>query len=253
MTDVDPNHPRAESLQIREKIAAGFKKGLVTPEGLSAHGRGEAFDYMLGERTTKPAREAITAASAMILASKNPIISVNGNVAALVAKEIAEMADETGINVEVNLFHRSKKRRNKIAKHLLEKGVKKVLGNEEKFFSEIPEIKSHRRVVDERGIKSADTVIVPLEDGDRTEALVDAGKKVITIDLNPLSRTAQAADITIVDNVVRALPELTDRIKKLSKKDEAELEDVLKEFNNKRNLNSMTGKMVKHLKKSTSK
>jgi 4-phosphopantoate--beta-alanine ligase len=51
-------------------------------------------------------------------------------------------------------------------------------------------------------------VVVPLEDGDRTLALKKAGKKVITFDLNPLSRTAQTADITIVDNVVRGIREL---------------------------------------------
>ena len=31
----------------------------------------------------------------------------------------------------------------------------------------------------------ADTVLVPLEDGDRTEALVKMGKTVVAIDLNP--------------------------------------------------------------------
>lgn len=49
-------------------------------------------------------------------------------------------------------------------------------------------------------------VLVPLEDGDRTEALRRMGKTVIAIDLNPLSRTSRAANITIVDNVIRAVP-----------------------------------------------
>ena len=39
----------------------------------------------------------------------------------------------------------------------------------------------------------------------RVHALKNAGKTVITFDLNPLSRTAQTADITIVDNVVRGM------------------------------------------------
>jgi 4-phosphopantoate--beta-alanine ligase len=34
------------------------------------------------------------------------------------------------------------------------------------------------------------------------------GKTVITVDLNPLSRTAKAADVTIVDELTRALPQL---------------------------------------------
>jgi 4-phosphopantoate--beta-alanine ligase len=35
------------------------------------------------------------------------------------------------------------------------------------------------------------------------------GKKVIAIDLNPLSRTARAATLTIVDDVTRAIPAIT--------------------------------------------
>lgn len=52
---------------------------------------------------------------------------------------------------------------------------------------------------------------MPLEDGDRTEALVRMGKRVVTIDLNPLSRTAVAAHVTIVDNLVRAMPALVEQ------------------------------------------
>jgi 4-phosphopantoate--beta-alanine ligase len=33
-------------------------------------------------------------------------------------------------------------------------------------------------------------------------------KTVIAIDLNPLSRTAKTASITIVDNVIRAIPNI---------------------------------------------
>ena len=41
-------------------------------------------------------------------------------------------------------------------------------------------------------------------------ALRKAGKTVITFDLNPLSRTAHTANITIVDNVIRAIDLLID-------------------------------------------
>ena len=34
------------------------------------------------------------------------------------------------------------------------------------------------------------SILVPLEDGDRCEALVNMGKTVVVIDLNPLSRSA---------------------------------------------------------------
>ena len=54
-------------------------------------------------------------------------------------------------------------------------------------------------------IEAADAVLVPLEDGDRCEALVDLGKQVLVIDLNPLSRTARMAHVTIVDEVSRAM------------------------------------------------
>jgi 4-phosphopantoate--beta-alanine ligase len=57
--------------------------------------------------------------------------------------------------------------------------------------------------------------LVPLEDGDRTEALIKMNKTVIAIDLNPLSRTSRAANITIVDNVVRAMPALVEAARKL--------------------------------------
>ena len=49
---------------------------------------------------------------------------------------------------------------------------------------------------------------MPLEDGDRCEALVALGKQVLVIDLNPLSRTSRMAHVTIVDEVSRAMTEL---------------------------------------------
>jgi 4-phosphopantoate--beta-alanine ligase len=39
---------------------------------------------------------------------------------------------------------------------------------------------------------------------------VKNGKQVITIDLNPLSRTARTAQITMVDNLTRCLPLLVE-------------------------------------------
>ena len=54
------------------------------------------------------------------------------------------------------------------------------------------------------GIGDADSVLVPLEDGDRCEALIKSSKEVLVIDLNPLSRTARMATVTVVDEVSRA-------------------------------------------------
>ena len=80
----------------------------------------------------------------------------------------------------------------------------------------IPHLDHNRRFCNEDGILKADVVFVPLEDGDRCKALEKMGKKVITIDLNPLSRTSKTATITIVDNITRALPLLIKTIKKYS-------------------------------------
>ena len=68
-------------------------------------------------------------------------------------------------------------------------GAKGVLGR--KADATIPGIASDRAMCTNEGIFTADVVLVPLEDGDRAEALVRLGKKVIAIDLNPLSRTAK--------------------------------------------------------------
>ena len=77
---------------------------------------------------------------------------------------------------------------------------------------------------------------VPLEDGDRAEALVANGKTVVTVDLNPLSRTAKTSTITIVDNVVRAVPNIIQGVKELKNCSENELKRILDDFNNNLNL-----------------
>jgi 4-phosphopantoate--beta-alanine ligase len=100
----------------------------------------------------------------------------------------------------------------------------------------IPELGSERRRVDPHGILVADVILVPLEDGDRTEALVKMGKKVIAIDLNPLSRTAQKASITIVDNIVRAAPKLVEIAKELEEDGKKNCKKILANFDNKKNL-----------------
>jgi len=249
MSRVSPRHPRAESLRIRERLVDGFRAGFVVPEGLSAHGRGEAFDYIIGERTTAQASKAVRAAVAKLLLAKRPVISVNGNVAALVPDEVVELADTVGAKLEVNLFHGSAEREVRIAKYLREHGAKEVFGIDRKFSTKINEIHSDRRKVDKRGIAAADVVLVPLEDGDRTEALRKLGKKVVAIDLNPMSRTARAADITIVDNVVRALPLIISEAKKLSRLDRAKLHKIADGFDNTKNLRAMVGLISRRLKK----
>ena len=229
---IPKSHPRAESLHIREKLVSGYKSGLVVEEGLLAHGRGEMFDYLIGEKTSKYALQAIKAASESLILAKSPVISVNGNFAALCPKEIVYLAKIINAKIEVNLFYTNEKRKKNIAKVLKKYGAKEILGLDTKYSRTIPKLDSARRIVDERGIFSADVVLVPLEDGDRTIALKKFGKKVITFDLNPLSRTAQAADITIVDNVIRGMKILIDYSKKIVKKNNP----TKIKFDNKKNL-----------------
>jgi 4-phosphopantoate--beta-alanine ligase len=232
--DIPSNHPRAKSLYIREMLVNGFRRGLVVPEGLIAHGRGEAYDYLIGERTTKTAQRAIKAAAAMMLLSSRPVISVNGNTAALCPNTVVELAKVAGASIEVNIFYRTEKREKAIKAELELHGAKKVLGAGSKASARIPELQSERRRVDPDGIYAADTVLVPLEDGDRTEALIKMNKTVITIDLNPLSRTSRAANITIVDNIVRAMPALVEAARRL--RGTMSLKKITDNFDNSKNL-----------------
>jgi len=231
---IPPNHPRRTSLLIREKLVEGFKRGIVVPEGLIAHGRGECFDYLIGESTQPFALRAIEAAVAALLLAKHPVISVNGNTAALVPREVVELAEEVNAKIEVNLFYRTREREEAIAEWLRMHGAREVLGVGEDALATIPELFSERRRVSPRGILVADVVLVPLEDGDRTEALRRMGKTVIAIDLNPLSRTARAANITIVDNVVRAMPLMVEKARELKKKTREELARILESYDNNR-------------------
>jgi 4-phosphopantoate--beta-alanine ligase len=226
---IPKTHPRAKSLYIREKLVHAFDAGLVAKEGLMAHGRGEAFDYLIGEKTSKSAKKAIKAAASMLLLAKSPVISVNGNIAGLCPKEIVELAKVSVAKIEINLFYASEKRKQSILRALKKNGAKMVLGLDKKNSIKLSGLDSARRIVDKNGIYVADVVVVPLEDGDRTLALKKAGKKVITFDLNPLSRTAQTADIAIVDNVVRGIRELISVCRKTKSPSEIS-------FDNKKNL-----------------
>lgn len=210
MTDVPSTHPRYESLRTRDAIVGGVEKGVTSVHGLIAHGRGEAFDYLIGERTRDFARRAIDAAAAMLVAADRPVVSVNGNAAALVPGALVELARAIEAPLEVNIFHASKARERAIREHMLAHGAPDLLMPTE--HTVLDHIDSNRRFVNPEGIHAADVVFVPLEDGDRCQALEKSGKRVITVDLNPMSRTSRAASVTIVDNVTRALPLLRERV-----------------------------------------
>ena len=216
---IPADHPRYRSLVTRERLAECAKKGIVAWEGLTAHGRGEAFDYMIGERTTRSALIAERTAAAMLLTARRPVISVNGNTAALAADEISALQKACGARVEVNLFHRTEERVHMIENLLRDSGVEVFSGEAERLLP-----LSHDRAWCRReGMFSADVVLVPLEDGDRCEALVNMGKTVIAIDLNPLSRTARSATLTIVDELTRALPQITHACSEISEPEKKDL------------------------------
>lgn len=208
--EVPASHPRKESLEQREKVIKGIEEGITAKAGLIAQGRGEAFDYLIGEKTSENADKAIQATVAKLLKAKHPVLSVNGNVAALVPKEYIELGKALDAPLEINLFYRTPERMRAIERALKKAGCESVLSSEDARIC----VGSERRKVDSHGQAIADVILVPLEDGDRTEALKREGKYVIAIDLNPLSRTARKADITIVDNIVRAVPLMVKYAKK---------------------------------------
>ena len=155
MTEIPPDHPRYRSLLAREKLVAAGD--LVAGAGLIAHGRGEAFDYLLGELTTMPAQRAIVAAAELLVAAERPVISVNGNVVALAAKGVAELAAAIPAKVEVNLFHRTPKRISGLVGLMAAAGVD-ALGNELDF--QIPGLSSKRGRCCSAGIGGADVVLM---------------------------------------------------------------------------------------------
>jgi len=229
----------------RELISQAMKQGIVHETGLIAHGRGEAFDYLFGETTISLANVAEKIAAAALLSAKNPIISINGNVTALAADECISLANNIPAKLEINLFHRTPERVKKIAALLRKKGVKTLYGIRPD--ARIPGLDSDRALCEKKGIFTADVVLVPLEDGDRCQALQRMGKTVIAIDLNPLSRTAQTATITIVDNVTRAVPRIEHWISSFKETKRSNLKKLVTTWDNLKNLEKVLSFLSKRL------
>jgi len=245
MSKIPKSHPRYLSLITREKISDSMKKGLVHETGLIAHGRGEAFDYLIGEKTIKLADDAEKIAAAFLLCAKNPVISINGNVAALAAKECVDLSKSIPAKLEVNLFHRTQQRMKKVSMELIRNGAKKVFGI--KADARIPGLDHDRALCDKQGIFSADVLLVPLEDGDRCQALINMGKTVIAVDLNPLSRTSKYASVTIMDNVIRAIPNIEKWVNKLKYEDRPSLDKLISSWDNKKMLKQACSFISKRL------
>ena len=220
---IPKSHPRYESLLLRDKMVKASKEGYLADSAMIAHGRGEAFDYLIGEKTTYPAKRAMYVAVAALLLSNNPVISVNGNATALA-------------KIEINLFYRTDERVKIITQLYKNQGYKDILGTLDDDIEYLNDIKNNRATASKTGIYSADTILIPLEDGDRAEILKKSGKNILTIDLNPLSRTSKMSDVSIMDNIVRAIPFMTKIAEDLKTQDKKVLIELVNEFDNEENL-----------------
>ena len=230
MEEIPKSHPRYDSLKTRDKLSKAVINGITHHTGLIAHGRGEAFDYILGEKTNKYAYAAERIAAAALLLADDPVISINGNVAALNPKDCISLSNQIPAKLEINLFHRSNDRVNKIFTELKKNGADKIYGK--KADANISFLDHNRGLCDKNGIFSADVILVSIEDGDRCQTLRRMGKKVIAIDLNPLSRTAREADISIIDNVTRAIPNIEYWVKKYRNFNRGNLKALVDNWNN---------------------
>ena len=197
----------------RERLADAVKEGLVDPTGLISHGRGEAFDYLMGEKTIPPAREAERVAAAFLLKAENPVVCMNGNSVALDPKGLIALAESVPAKMEVNIFHRTEERMEKLISFMESQGARDVLGRNPD--ARIPGLNHARALCEQKGVGSSDVILVPIEDGDRAEALVAMGKVVISIDLNPLSRTSKTATVPISDEISRALANIKESVEEL--------------------------------------
>ena len=225
MGDVPESHPRYASLMARKKMTDAAAAGMLAESALIAHGRGEAFDYLLGEKTCDAAEKAIRETSARMKAAERCVISVNGNAVALAGMQLIVCAAVLNCPVEVNIYYRTparmeallsalevqKKQAVQLYPEIADRiSTVPILGANPD--GRIPNLEGPRANCHSNGILSADVILVPLEDGDRCEAHIAMGKTVCVIDLNPLSRTARTASVTIVDELTRCVPILLKRL-----------------------------------------
>ena len=162
----------------------------------------------------------------------------------MVPEELVELSNLTGAPLEINLFYYRKEREDAILKALHDAGATNVLGTHDRPSETIPELSSNRRKVDPDGIGKADLVLVPLEDGDRTEALRKVGKYVVTIDLNPMSRTSVYSNITIVDNVIRSMPLMVQYAQEMKSLPKEQLKEIVSAYDNKQNIHDSLQLMI---------
>ena len=229
----DPSHPRYQSLLLRHRLEEAEKQGMLAGSAMIAHGRGEAYDYLLGEQTIPSAHEATLHALRALKNAERPIISLNGNAVALAGEQLLALAQQLKCPVEINIFYRTPERMSALLERL--ERIKKersldveILGASPN--ARIPGLEGPRAKCTKEGIIDSDVILVPLEDGDRCEALVAMGKTVIVIDLNPLSRSAKMGTITIVDELTRVAENM------LFQFDSIKMSEVSKTYDNEETL-----------------
>ena len=110
MAEIPDSHPRKASLMARQKMVDASSKGLLADSAMIAHGRGEAYDYLIGERTIESASLAISEAAARLVEARNPVISVNGNTVVLAGGDLIRLAAIVNCPIEVNLYYRTEDR-----------------------------------------------------------------------------------------------------------------------------------------------
>jgi Uncharacterized protein conserved in archaea len=229
---------------VRERLVELVEKGLVTPTGLISHGRGEAYDYLMGERSIRSSLVSEKVAAAYLLKADNPLVCVNGNAAALDPKGLIELAEAIPAKMEVNIFHRSEERMERLITFLEKEGAQNVLGKDPD--AKIEGLSSDRALCTKEGIFDSDVILVPIEDGDRAEALARMGKVVISIDLNPLSRTSRAATVSISDEMSRALKNIISFIGELKGRED-EIDKAIEGFSNDDNRRDMINSICESL------
>ena len=157
--------------------------------------------------------------AARLLRAVSPVISMNGNSTVLAGQRQSKLRTIVGCPIEVNIYYRTEERMTRLVNELESMREELLASSPQAERDAISRVEILGLVSDGRirglegprslcsadGIEKADVVLVPLEDGDRCEALIALGKEVIAIDLNPLSRTSRTATVTIVDEVSRAL------------------------------------------------
>ena len=229
----DPSHPRYQSLLLRHRLEEAEKQGMLAGSAMIAHGRGEAYDYLLGEQTIPSAHEATLHALRALKDAERPIISLNGNAVALAGEQLLALAQQLNCPVEINIFYRTPERMSALLDRL--ETIKKERSLDVEILGanpndRIPGLKGPRAKCTKEGIIDSDVILVPLEDGDRCEALVAMGKTVIVIDLNPLSRSAKMGTITIVDELTRVAENM------LFQFDSIKMSEVSKTYDNEETL-----------------